>query len=565
MSMKVVTAAQMRRIEQQADATGHSFATMMENAGRLVARAIEERALPIETKRIVVLVGPGNNGGDGLVAARHLQQAGARVTVYIWQRDTSGDDNHRLVAEQGIPIAWRDSDENLSELRRLVAEADILVDALLGTGVSRDIRGSLKELIVTVGEIVEQRKRYQPSEHPWLRTLTPIWSLPVTVLAPLVVAVDVPSGLSCDSGAVDPVTLKADLTVTFGYPKRGQFLFPGAAYLGELVVADIGIPAELGADIPLDLATPESLRGVLPLRPPDAHKGTFGRAMVVAGSVNYTGAAYLASAAATRVGTGLVTLALAENLHPILASKLTEVTFLLLPHDMGALVPNALGVLTPPLANYQAMLLGPGLGRDEGTVQFVARLIGGSTHKRARIGFVGEQPTIQSEEISIPPMVIDADGLNALSEIPRWWNHLSGTHVLTPHPGEMARLQSSAMIQTGADRIETALKGAEKWRQVVLLKGACSIVAHPNGSATIIPFANPGLASAGTGDVLAGAVVGFLAQGLAPYQAAMAGAYVHALAGELAREERGATGMVASDLLPLLPLAIAEIMEPERD
>ena len=563
--MKVVTATEMRRIEQQADAAGHSFATMMENAGRLAARAIEERALPIETKQVVILVGPGNNGGDGLVAARYLQQAGARVTVYIWKRTIDEDVNYRLAVEQGVPIAWRDSDENLSELRRLTTEADILVDALLGTGVSRDIRGSLKELLVTIGGILEQRKRYQPSAHPWLRTLSPIWSLPVTRPAPLVVAVDVPSGLNCNTGAVDPVTLEADLTITFGYPKRGQFLFPGAGYLGELVVADIGVPTDLAKDVTLRLATPETLRSILPSRPLDAHKGTFGRAMVVAGSVPYTGAAHLSSAAATRVGTGLVTLALAENLHPILASKLTEVTFLLLSHDMGALVPDALKILTPRLARYQAILVGPGLGRDATTVDFVARLIGGTTQRRAQIGFAGQLLILQPEEISLPPMVIDADGLNALTEIPGWWQKLSGTNVLTPHPGEMDRLQRSSMTKTGVDRIETALIAAAKWQQVVLLKGAYSIVAAPDNRATIIPFANPGLASAGTGDVLAGAVVGFLAQGLAPYEAAVAGAYVHGLAGEMVREEKGAAGMVASDLLPMLPLAIAEITEPEPD
>lgn len=562
--MKVVTTAEMRRIEQKANAAGHSFATMMENAGRLTAQAIEERATPIETKRVVVLIGPGNNGGDGLVAARYLRQVGASVTVYIWKRTVDEDTNYHLVVEQGIPIVWRDNDKKLSELRYLVTEADILVDALLGTGVSRDIRGSLKELMVAVGEILEQRRRSQPPEYPRLRTISPIIRpLPIKDSTPLVVAVDTPSGLNCDTGAIDPATFKADLTVTFGYPKRGQFLFPGADYLGELVVADIGIPAELAKDIKLRLATSEIIRSILPARPLNAHKGTFGRAMVVAGSTNYIGAAYLASAAATRVGTGLVTLALAENLHPILASKLTEVTFLLLPHDMGALVPDALKVLASPLSRYQAMLMGPGLGRDPATVQFVARLIGGTTRRRTQIGFVSQPTESQAEMVPIPPMVIDADGLNALTEIQGWWQKLDDMNVLTPHPGEMDRLLKSSMIDTEGDRIELARKAAAKWRQVVLLKGAYTVVANPDGHATIIPFANPGLASAGTGDVLAGTVVGFLAQGLSPYDAAIAGAYIHGLAGELVREEKGTAGMVASDLLPMLPLAIAEIREPK--
>ena len=480
-------------------------------------------------------------------------------------RAVDEDANHLLAVEQGIPIAWRDRDDNLSELRRTVDEADILVDALLGTGVSRDIRGSLKELLVTVGEILEQKRRSQPSEHPLLRSLQPMWPLPVTNPTPLVVAVDVPSGLNCDKGTVDPVSLKADLTVTFGCPKRGQLLFPGSSYVGELVVADIGISEGLTADIALRLATPEIMRSMLPRRPLDAHKGTFGRALVVAGSVHYTGAAYLSSAAATRVGAGLVTLGLAENLHPILASKLTEVTFLLLPHDMGALVPDAWRVLTPKLERYQAILMGPGLGRDPATVEFVARLMGGTGQRKARIGFVGQPLEPHPDEMCIPPMVIDADGLNALTEIPGWWERLSGTNILTPHAGEMERLQTSSMTQRGTDRIDSAIRAAQKWRQVVLLKGAYTVVADPEGRATGIPFANPGLASAGTGDVLAGAAVGFLAQGLAPYEAAIVAAYVHGLAAEFVREERGVTGMVASDLLPMLPIAIAEIMEPEWD
>jgi NAD(P)H-hydrate epimerase len=381
--------------------------------------------------------------------------------------------------------------------------------------------------------------------------------------SPLVVAVDVASGLNCDNGAIDPVTIPADLTVTFGFPKVGQFLFPGAEYLGELLVADIDIPPSLADDVSLELATPQMVSKLLPERPLRAHKGTFGKALVVAGSVNYTGAAYLASAAATRVGAGLVTLALAANLHPILASKLSEATFLLLPHDMGAIVPEAIKVLSERVADYNALLLGPGLGHDEKTIEFLQRFLSREWRsKRPRVGFLatGEEEAERKKE-ALPLSVIDADGLNALADRPDWWKYLGGPNVLTPHPGEMARLVSCKVTEVEADRIGAAQEMAERWKQVVILKGAHTIVAAPDGQTVIIPFANPGLATAGSGDVLAGAIVGFLAQELSPFAAAVAGAYIHGLAGDLVREEIGPAGMVAGDLLPMLPQAIALISQ----
>lgn len=556
--MKIVTVAEMRRIEQKADRTGHSYAEMMENAGRAVAEAIKELTT-VQDRHVLILVGPGNNGGDGLVAGRYLHDAGARVTFYIWKRNVREDANFRLVQERSMPILWQTADQSLGDLRRLIHEADVIVDALLGTGVSRPIGGSLQETLRTLKEqvtlrravVVKRQARRRISE----MTVGDICHLP------LIVAVDVPTGLNCDTGTADPLTPDADLTVTFGYPKRGQFLFPGAAHLGELVVADIGIPAGLADDVSVRLATPELLREILPPRPKAAHKGTFGKALVVAGSANYTGAAYLASAAAARVGAGLVTLALAESLHPILASKLTEVTFLLLPHYLGGVVPEACKVLREHIPNYTALLLGPGLGRDPKTAQFVVRLLAQETSSRAHLGFVGSrEETI--EETELPPLVIDADGCNALADTPGWWKRLRRESILTPHPGEMSRLLGCSIVEVESDRIEMAREAAREWDQIVLLKGAYTVIAEPGGQVTINPFANPGLASAGTGDVLAGSVVGLLAQGLSPYGAAVAGAYVHGLAGQRVRAEMGEAGMVAGDLLTELPHAIRELQRP---
>jgi len=556
--MKIVTVEEMRDIEQRADEAGHSYAEMMENAGRAVAEAIGDLE-PVRDRRVLILIGPGNNGGDGLVAGRYLHDKGARVTFYVWKREVQGDVNLSLVQGQGIPILWQAEDTGeLDGLRGQVREADVVVDSLLGTGVSRPIRGGLKQTLQVLREEIAAR-RGDVEMAPLRHVSGP--SAGRVSRVPLIVAVDVPTGLNCDTGEVDPVALIADLTVTFGFPKRGQFLFPGAAHVGELVVADIGIPDSLASGIPLRLATPELVRSILPERPLSAHKGTFGKALVVAGSVNYTGAAYLASAAATRVGTGLVTLALAESLHPILASKLTEVTFLLLPHYMGALVPEACNVLERDLARYSALLVGPGLGRDPKTDQFVIRLLGGKAIARPRLGFVASEER-KAPEAELPPVVVDADGCNALATVPGWWKRLRSPSVLTPHPGEMSRLLGCSVAEVEADRIEVARTAAREWGQVVLLKGAFTVIAEPGGEVTVNPFANAGLASAGTGDVLAGSVVGFLAQGLSPYEAAVAGAYVHGLAGQRARTTLGEAGMAAGDLLTTLPYAMMELQKP---
>lgn len=550
--MKIVTTEEMRQLEQAADSSGVSYAQMMESAGRTVALACQ-KVLDVTGRPILVLVGPGNNGGDGLVAARCLARAGAEVTCYIWKRKTEGDANFTKVQELGLPLIWAEEDEDWKELRRRVGEAEVVIDALLGTGVDRPIGGTLRELLEVVGEIVRQREK---GEGPLLFPSFP--STPPRF--PLIVAVDVPSGVNCDTGAVDSATLPADLTVTFGCPKVGQLRFPAAKVLGQLVVADIGIPPELLEPLKLELATGDMVRALLPQRPLNAHKGTFGRALLVVGSVNYTGAAYLAGAAATRVGTGLVTLALAGPLHPVIASKLGEATYLILPHELGVVAPDAIRVLAEKVGDYDALLLGPGLTQEEPTAEFVRRLLGlQSASRLRRIGFLtAEEP---EERLQLPPLVIDADGLNILARTEGWAERIPQGTILTPHPGELSRLTGRSVKEINERRIETAQEFAQEWNQVVVLKGAFTVVASPDGRTIVQPFANPGLASGGTGDVLAGAIVGLRAQGLEPFEAAVAGAYLHGLAGQLAREELGDMGMVAGDLVPRLPLAIRRLRD----
>jgi hydroxyethylthiazole kinase-like uncharacterized protein yjeF len=553
--VKVVTVEEMRALEQAADAQGVSYAAMMEAAGRSVAHWLQSKG--VVGKRVLVLVGPGNNGGDGLVAARHLHEAGADVSIYCWKRETDDDTNWSQAKDAGIPIVLCQADERFARLRRLVAESDWILDALLGTGVSRPITGSLQRLLTTVSKGIAKRRANRTAS--LFTHLVPM-ACADKAPPPFVVAVDVPTGLNCDTGTVDPVALSADATITFAFPKAGQFLFPGADYVGELIIADIGIPAVLSKDIALEVSTPERVRLWLPPRPADGHKGTFGKVMVVGGSTNYTGAVYLAASAAIRVGAGLVTLAVAESLHPILASKLTEATWLLLPHQMGALMPEATKPLWERLGDYDALLLGPGLGRDEKTVEFVSRLLelpGADT--KPQLGFLqpahreGTQPSLPT------PLVIDADGLNALAGVKDWAKALSVPTVLTPHPGEMARLLDVTVGDVQANRIEVARRAAKEWRAVVVLKGAYSVIASPAGTAYINPFATPALATAGTGDVLAGAIAGLLAQGLGPLGAAVVGAYVHGLAGQLVGEELGMAGAAAGDLLVKLPLGLRSI------
>ncbi|HEY64164.1 MAG TPA: NAD(P)H-hydrate dehydratase [Caldilineae bacterium] len=571
--MKVVTTEEMRRIEREADARGVTYAQMMENAGRSVAEVVQEQTTWYQAGPILVLCGPGNNGGDGLVAARHLAQWGHLVRAYCVKRKAEGDENRRRAVEVGVELLDEMDDPNHARLRAWLSEAGVIVDALLGTGVTAPLRDPIKSVLELAQEIVRDRRTQrggssaEAASRPSPAFVVP--SAPEMGPAspppqPEIVAVDCPSGLNCDTGELDPAALPADVTVTFAYPKVGHFLFPGAGALGKLLVADIQTPPELADDVQVDLATPEAMRALLPARPPNAHKGTFGRALIVAGSVNYTGAAYLAGAAATRVGAGLVAMAVPRSLHPILAAALHETIWLVLPQEMGVVTPDACQVLDEHLENYRALLIGPGLSQEKEAVTFVQEfLLGGRAAHRGRghIGFLLQEEDEREvgKRPDLPPTVVDADALNALAKLDHWADSLPPHCVLTPHPGEMARLCRLSTKEINADRLGIARARAQEWGQVVLLKGAYTIVAAPDGRAVILPFANPGLATGGTGDVLAGAIVGLLAQGLAPFDAAVLGGYLHGLAGELTRQDLGEAGMIAGDLLSRLPEAIRRV------
>ena len=531
--MKIVTAGEMRLLERQAAKQGLTPELLMEKAGLGVAKEVQHLCGGVIGKRIVVLVGPGNNGGDGLVAARYLHNWGASVRIYLCQRNPtlksptvntgiqqSADKNLNLVLETGITIIQTSEDKDVSHLEANLALADLILDALLGTGKARPIEGIMAQVV--------QKLTLAKAKHPWLT----------------VVSLDLPSGLNPDTGAMDPNGVNADITITLGYPKVGLFSFPGAQNVGELKMVDIGLPATLGRHISLELITSAWTRSVLPPRPLDANKGSFGRALVFAGSINYIGAAYLACAGASRSGAGLVTLATPCSLVPIVAGKLTEATYLPLAEDSAGLISDSDKFLEIA-QTFDVCLMGCGLGQSPGAIKLVKRITA-------------------SDEISTKCWIIDADALNILSQVPQWWSacrRLGTNTILTPHPGEMARLTGYSVEEVQSNRVKVAREMAIKWGKVVALKGAFTVIANPEGNVMLSPFANPGLSSAGTGDVLSGIIAGLAAQGLTPRDAAACGVYLHGASGEMICNETGSTGTLASDLLPAIPKAIKKMKE----
>lgn len=554
--MFIVTTPQMQAAEKAANAAGLSYEQMMENAGHAVAETIASQ-FDIAGVRVLVLVGPGNNGGDGLVTARYLAQMGAVVAVYVWKRQIEGDKNWALLDATGVEKILSSDHESQALLTHLLNESGVIVDALLGTGTTRPIEGSLAELLDQTRTVVETRRGL--TDGMLVQPARPVAS---EEIGPVVVALDVPSGLNSDTGAVDSHTLSADLTVTLAAVKRGHILLPGPEVVGQLMVGYIGLTeAHYPDDVTIEMATATLIADLLPDRPVSAHKGTFGTAMLVAGSMSYTGAAILAGQAALRSGTGMVAMAPPQLIHPILASRLAEAIYVPLPHTEGAIAPEAARLLYSRMSEVDALLMGPGLTQSAPTIAFLKEFLSGKSSVVPRtVGFRRSGTESPANSISfLPPLVLDADALNILAGQEEWWRLLPSACILTPHPGEMARLTKSTVAEVQSRRLELTAEMAAQWGQVVLLKGAYTVVAAPDGRMMVLPFANPALAKAGSGDVLAGTIVGLRAQGLEAFEAAVAGAYLHGLAGELARESLGATAVIAGDLVGFLPQAIREV------
>ncbi len=515
--MKIVTAEQMRQIDKSCADAGLPTGVLMENAGKAVAEEVKQFLGSVKKKPVLIVAGPGNNGGDGLVAARSLHDWGATVSLCLCSQRPDDDRNLTLVQERGITTVDATQGEDLERLGKVLSSATVVVDALFGTGRSRPLHGIFRRVLDRIAAAKEEK--------PPLR----------------IIALDLPSGLDADTGAVDPACLYADNTITLGFPKLGLFNFPGAERAGRVSVADIGIPAHLAETVDTELITDRWASSALPGRPLEANKGSFGRVLVAAGSISYIGAAYLACVGAMRVGAGLVTLATAASLQPVLAARLTEATYLPLPEShRGIISPQAARLIHRQMEHYNVLLLGCGLGQSQSVMRFV----------RATV--------LQSRE-PLPSLVLDADALNTLSQIPGWWQQLASNAILTPHPGEMARLAGVSIGEVQQDRVSITRRVAREWNKTVVLKGAYTVIAAPGGETRISPITNPGLASAGTGDVLTGAIAGLVAQGLSLFDAAALGVYLHGKAGEVVRGRLGDAGMVATDLLPELPLVIKEL------
>lgn len=522
--VRILTTSQVRSLEASWISNCHDewALVLMEQAGLGATRAFLDifEGLPA---LVTVLCGRGNNGGDGLVLARHLLRSGASVAVFMVAAPGLPDKffsrennvNRKILQKLGVEINYIIEDD-FEPLQAALEESAIIVDALLGTGLDRTVEGLQLEVINLINESG--------------RTIF---------------SVDVPSGLNSDTGQVMGVAVQATATVTFGGLKPGLVIYPGAELAGELRVVDIGLPSP--EDLPEDLrdnlpqlqkqrlwlAIASGIMEELPLRVADSHKGTFGQVLLVAGSEGMSGAALLSSKACLRSGAGLAVLATPKSL--VLHLPPAEIIYKgVAQTDSLSIARAALPQIESEMDRATVMVVGPGLSSNEETVELVHELV-----KNVRV-----------------PCVIDADGLNALAQNVKVLTQTEGGFIFTPHPKELSRLLDKPVREIQADRIRSAQEAAKKFGAVIVLKGARSIVADPDGSTYVVPTGNSGMATAGAGDVLSGIIAGLLAQGMGTFSAAIAGAYIHGAAGDMAAEDLGEDGLIAGDILDYLPLVI---------
>ena len=502
MAIPLFNAAGMRELDRTAiEEVGIAGTVLMEVAGRGCAEAVEELLPDGTAGRVAVVCGKGNNGGDGFVAARHLKHAGHQVDVFLIAdpEKLRGDAklNKDILDKLKQKVVALPDEATVKKLD--LSGYDVILDAVFGTGLSSEVRGPLA---VAIGRI--------------------------NAAGVPVISVDIPSGISSDSGQVMGSAVRAAATVTFGYPKIGHVTYPGAAHTGDITIVDIGIPPGLVPDGPgLTWLLEDS--DVVPYfkrRRPDAHKGRFGHLVVAAGSAEKPGAAGLCCRAAVRSGAGLVTLAAPPEVLSRVVVGAVEF--------MGAEAVSAKDV-SDFCQGKQAVCIGPGLGTSREAADRVRRL-------------VSELPL---------PMVVDADGLNNLAGKLAMVKKAPARRILTPHPGEMARLLDTGVPEVQKDRLGAARQAAKQGGCVVVLKGASTVVADEDGGAYIVPTGNPGMASGGTGDVLTGIIGGLLAQGHEACRAACLGAYIHGEAGDRAMETRGEHGLTAGDMIEALPSVLA--------
>jgi len=513
--MKIVTVQQMQAIEKSADSTGLSYAQMMHHAGLGVGAWVGEK---LDLRQGVVgLVGSGNNGGDTLIALTSLAMRGARTAAFL-AKDRGEDPLLTAYDDLGGQVVDISSEENMDLLQAAIQPGTIILDGVLGTGLRLPLRGALLGVMAKVYGIVKERP------------------------GALVVAVDCPSGMDCDTGEVAEVTLKSDFTLSMAAVKQGLLKYPGRGYAGQLQWIGIGI-----TDIHDHIVDPlpemihaELVRKFLPERPKSGHKGTFGTCQVVAGTRAFSGAAYLTGKAAYRAGCGLVDMATLPGVQNQLAGSLVEAVWTILPKRGGAYDPQGVEILGEKLLNADALIFGPGFGLAESTASLVHQLIEAIPKKC--------------------PVLIDADGLKLLSQLKNWWQKLPENVILTPHPGEMSILTGLSVDKIQADRWNLATRYAKDWGVTVILKGAVTVIATQHGDVFINPTSDPSLATAGSGDVLSGMIGGLLAQGTSQVGASVAGVWLHTQAGLKASARLGTTvSVMATDILEHVPAAFQSI------
>lgn len=510
--MKAALMEEIRSVDKKAiEKLGIPGVVLMENAGTAVVRQIEKNLGNLKDKKVCIFAGKGNNGGDGYVIARHLYNKGVKVKVFLLgaQEAVVGDAkiNLDILQSMGLDVIEVSENRDWDKVKIAAAFSDFLVDALLGTGFKGELAGNMLE----AAKIINSSGK-------------------------IVFAVDVPSGVNADNGQVAGASVRADYTVTFSLIKPGLLLYPGAEQAGKIYVEDIGIPHAVVEDTKIrqNAVRAAEIQSMLVKRPAAAHKGMCGRVAVLAGSTGLTGAAVLTSMAAMRSGAGLVTLGIPASLNPILEVKLTEVMTKPLPEVPGGAVSlESVPGFLELAAKSEAVAIGPGLGGAGETKDAVRELI----------------------KIIDKPLILDADALNALSGAPHLLKEAKALAVITPHPGEMARLTGLSIAEVNSERIEVARMSACDWNCIVVLKGAPTVVAFPDGEVYINTTGNAGMATGGAGDVLTGVIAAFIAQGLSSHEAAVVGVYVHGLAGDIAAQT-GVVGRVAGDILSALPAAI---------
>jgi len=508
--MRLVTASEMKEMDRLAiERIGMPGAVLMENAARGACGIFLDHFHPAYGSQIVIFCGRGNNGGDGFAMARHFVGAGMKVVV-ICLAETSqitGDAriNLEIIERMGLAIISAPASSELSGCVEYVRGCDYITDGIFGTGLNSDVKGIYLEAIQMINASGKK-----------------------------VMSIDIPSGLNADNGCVMGAAVRADLTVTFGFPKLGQVLFPGADLVGHLSVADIGIP-DIAAGMVESrhmITEPDDFIDLLKEGKCDTHKGDRGHLLILAGSTGKTGAAVMAALGALRAGVGLVTVGTPASLNSILEVKLTEAMTAPLPETKdGTLSIRAKDRILRLAEGKSAIAIGPGLSTNPETTRLVREI---------------------SAECDLP-MVIDADGLNSLAEAPEALNNLDGNKILTPHPGEMGRLTGIKGKDIQLDRIGAAARFIERYKCCLVLKGARTVISAPGEKMYLNPTGNPALSSGGSGDVLTGIISGFLTRGAPAIKAAVAGVYLHGLAADILAERMGERGILASELLNVIP------------